>query len=134
MMLLPPRKGTCPACAVQHAPDLPHDCRSLYYQYRFFGLRGRWPTWADASAHCSELVVRASRDALQKLGIAWTEPPEGVAVIADPPHDSLRQPVGDPNSSTFGPGECRRRTVIYPLTKESTDVDRHRTEIESQEE
>lgn len=43
--LLPPPKGTCPECAINHAPELPHNQQSLFYQYSFYGKHGRWPTW-----------------------------------------------------------------------------------------
>lgn len=48
--------GACPECAVKHDPDQPHNCGSLAYQYKFYDQHGRWPTWADAMAHCSEGV------------------------------------------------------------------------------
>lgn len=53
MMLLPPAPGTCPECAVKHEDDQAHNKQSLYYQYKFRGDHGRWPTWRDAIAHCS---------------------------------------------------------------------------------
>lgn len=102
MMLLPPAPGTCPACAVKHREDEPHNCQSLYYQYRFYGLRGRWPTWADAIAHCDQDMKAYWREALTQQN-AWTEP-EGEP-IADPPGESFAQPIGDINSPTFGPEE-----------------------------
>jgi hypothetical protein len=33
---------------------MPHNQQSMYYQYRFYGIHGRWPTWADAVAHCDD--------------------------------------------------------------------------------
>jgi hypothetical protein len=101
MMLLPPRPGTCPVCAVTHAPEAPHDCQSLYYQYRFYGLRGRWPTWADAVAHCDPLVRRRWQQELRKLN-RWTEPEDGEP-IADPLAESIAQPIGSLTSPSFGP-------------------------------
>ena len=53
-MLLPARPGTCSECAVDHPVNSPHNRDSLFYQYRFFDLHGRWPTWNDAMAHCDE--------------------------------------------------------------------------------
>lgn len=50
--LLPSPDGTCPDYAVAHFPGEPHNQRSMHYQYRFYGLHGRWPTWKDAMAHC----------------------------------------------------------------------------------
>lgn len=101
MLLLPPPAGTCPVCAVKHEPQLPHNATSMYYLYRFYGLRGRWPTWADAIAHCDERTQRDWKFVLRDRGL-WTEP-EGDDPIADPPAESIRQCVGDLASPTFGP-------------------------------
>lgn len=101
-MLLPPKPGTCPICATSHGPSEPHNAQSLYYQYRFYGVRGRWPTWADAMAHCDAKVKAFWEQALRDRGV-WTEPPEGVEPIADPPAESINQPIGDVNSQDFGP-------------------------------
>jgi hypothetical protein len=46
--------NVCQECGVDHKPELPHNQQSLYYQYRFYGQHGRWPTWDDAMAHCTE--------------------------------------------------------------------------------
>lgn len=101
MMLLPPAKGSCPICAVKHASSDPHNAQSLYYQYRFYGVRGRWPTWADAVAHCEPSLAAIWKEALQEKG-AWTEPADGQP-IADPPEESVRQLIGDVNARGFGP-------------------------------
>lgn len=97
MLMLPPAGDTCPICAAMHGAADPHDAQSLYYQLRFHAVRGRWPTWADAIAHCDEELQDAWRTELTRVG-AWTEPPTGVDVVADPLHDSLHQqtPVGEP--------------------------------------
>lgn len=91
MQLLPPKEGVCPICAVDHKPEAPHNQQSLYYQYRFYGSHGRWPTWADAIAHCSDDMREAWKQQLQDLG-AWNEPEDGEP-IADPPAESFRQIV-----------------------------------------
>lgn len=101
MMLLPPRPGVCPICAVDHPPELPHNAQSMYYQYRFYGVRGRWPTWADAVAHCSAVMQQQWRSELESRG-AWSEPADGQP-IADPPEESICQAIGDPKSGSFGP-------------------------------
>jgi hypothetical protein len=98
MLLMKPPKSTCPICATKHEAQMPHNQQSIYYQYRFYGVRGRWPTWADAVAHCSDEMQAYWKE---QLGEHWTEP-DGEP-IADPPHDSLRQTIGDINSRTFGP-------------------------------
>lgn len=100
-MLLPPPKDTCPICATKHGPKWPHNAQSLHYQYRFYGVRGRWPTWADAIAHCSAEMKVAWKEALQKEG-KWSEPESGEP-IADPPGESFHQPIGDINAIGFGP-------------------------------
>ena len=107
MQLLPPEEGTCPICAVDHEPEQPHNYQSLYYQYRFYGVRGRWPTWADALAHCDDVVREHWERELRSRG-AWNEPNDGEP-IADPPGESYRQPIGDPSGSGFGPSDGRTR-------------------------
>ena len=52
--ILPPRKGVCQVCAAEHDPAMPHNRDSLYYQMRFYQEKGRFPTWADAMAHCDQ--------------------------------------------------------------------------------
>ena len=64
--------GTCSQCAVAHAPDQPHDAQSLHYQYSFHAEHDRWPTWADAMAHCDEMTRGAWRALLLEHGV-----PEG---------------------------------------------------------
>lgn len=67
--LLPPPPNVCQVCARNHKPDWPHDAQSLYYQYHFFGEHGRWPTWADALAHCSEAMRAAWTARLAEFGV-----------------------------------------------------------------
>jgi hypothetical protein len=100
MMLLPPPKDKCPICATKHDPSWPHNAQSMYYQYRFYGIRGRWPTWADAMAHCSDQMRADWKGELLKRG-HWSEP-DGEP-IADPPEESVNQPIGDINTRGFGP-------------------------------
>lgn len=82
--ILPPPSNKCQVCAVAHEPHLFHDCQSLFYQYAFYGRHGRWPTWADASAHCSPEVIDALKDVLLSHApkLKWSEPEEGVPLIA----------------------------------------------------
>lgn len=47
------KPGQCPECAVVHKPEMPHNQQSLFWNYNFFEQHGRWPTWADAMAHCT---------------------------------------------------------------------------------
>jgi hypothetical protein len=101
MMLLPPPPDACPICAVKHDAQQPHNAQSLYYLYRFYGIRGRWPTWADAVAHCDDRTRTLWQDKLQSIN-AWTEPDDGQP-IADPPAESINQPIGDIDARGFGP-------------------------------
>jgi len=101
MQLLPPPEGTCPICAVAHAPEAPHNAQSVYYQYRFYGVRGRWPTWADAVAHCEPETRTRWEHLLRERGV-WSEPEDG-EVIADPPAESINQTIGDISVRGFGP-------------------------------
>lgn len=105
-MLLPPKPGTCPACASEHGPEEPHDAQSMYYLYRFYGLRGRWPTWEDAAAHCTAAERDIWRRMLENHGEIWTTPPLGVEPIADPPGETVCQTVEidwvDPWTCTIG--------------------------------
>lgn len=61
--------GTCPECATAHAPEMPHNQQSLAYQYKFYDRCGRWPTWADAMAHCAPEVRAQWVEALKEHGI-----------------------------------------------------------------
>lgn len=89
--LLAPPPDLCPVCAYEHDDREPHNQESLYYQYRFYGMRGRWPTWADALAHCSVDVQRFWQQVLKEEG-RWSEPSEGPP-IADPPLESVHRHV-----------------------------------------
>lgn len=102
MLLMPPKPDTCPICATEHSPEQPHNKQSLYYQYRFYGVRGRWPTWADAVAHCDPETQRLWREVLEERA-AWSEPADGSDPIADPPGESFHQAIGDVNAPDFGP-------------------------------
>lgn len=53
-ILLPPKPGLCPECAVNHPPELPHNPQSLYWQVKFSQAHKRLPTWGDALAHCDK--------------------------------------------------------------------------------
>ena len=72
VLILPPKPGTCRECAVKHDPAYPHNRDSLYYQMRFQQRHRRFPTWADAMAHCDEAMKAAWREGLLAKGV----PPE----------------------------------------------------------
>lgn len=69
MQLLPPHPSKCQCCAVAHLPDQPHNAQSLHYQYWFYGQNGRWPTWADAMAHCPEEIQQKWKADFIRLNI-----------------------------------------------------------------
>ena len=64
-----PTSGRCPLCADKHDEREPHNRDSLYYQQKFYRLHKRFPTWADAMAHCSTITQAAFREKLKKRGI-----------------------------------------------------------------
>lgn len=86
--LLPARPGVCPQCAVDHEPGQPHSRDSLFYQYRFYSQRGRWPTWKDAVAHCSD-DIREKWERVLKARGAWTEPESEVPDVLPTPHRTI---------------------------------------------
>lgn len=72
-MLLKTPPGTCKECAVAHDPKQPHNQQSMTYQYDFYGKHGRWPTWADAMAHCDAEVKKLWTEALTARGVSVGE-------------------------------------------------------------
>lgn len=70
MFILPPAAdGMCPECAVKHDSNLPHNQRSIFYQYKFFAEFGRWPTWKDAIAHCTDDIKTLWIEELRNAGV-----------------------------------------------------------------
>lgn len=67
--VLHPAPGQCQTCARQHAPALPHDQRSLFYQMTFSQAHGRLPTWKDAMQHCTPETQAAWKIALVTTGV-----------------------------------------------------------------
>jgi hypothetical protein len=67
--LMPCAPDVCQECAVKHEPGAPHNAQSLYYQYKFYGQHGRWPTWADAMAHCTDEVKQMTIKVLKEHGV-----------------------------------------------------------------
>ena len=64
-----PGPGSCKLCATVHTPDQPHDRDSLYYQNWFRRRYKRFPTWADAMAHCTDKVKAEYTVKLAERGI-----------------------------------------------------------------
>jgi hypothetical protein len=67
--ILPPAPGKCPVCAGEHDAKMPHDKDSLYYQMKFRQAQGRFPTWADAMAHCTPEIKAHWKRELERLGV-----------------------------------------------------------------
>jgi hypothetical protein len=67
--IMPAPAGTCPDCATAHDAAQPHNAQSMRYQYAFYGREGRWPTWADAMAHCAPDVRSLWTAELGKRGV-----------------------------------------------------------------
>lgn len=65
--------GTCQECATVHEPGQAHNQQSLHYQYTFYDKHGRWPTWADAMAHCTPEVQARWKDGLKEHGVVVPE-------------------------------------------------------------
>jgi hypothetical protein len=63
------KDGQCAECAVVHDPSHPHNQQSLFWQYSFMEKQGRWPTWADAMAHCTPQMQADWTRALAEHGI-----------------------------------------------------------------
>lgn len=69
VMMHPVELGACEECGRKHEPSLPHDPMALRYQYRFYSEHARWPTWADAMAHCPANIREAWTKELVARGI-----------------------------------------------------------------
>jgi len=67
--LMPLGPEVCQQCGRDHEPDAPHDAWSLYFQYSFYAEYDRWPTWADAMAHCDEETQQRWTHALRAHGV-----------------------------------------------------------------
>lgn len=78
--LMPPKAHLCQVCAVDHDPLIPHNQQSMYYQMAFHAAQRRYPTWADAVAHCDPEIQEQWRVEIKKRN-RWTEPPEGVEPV-----------------------------------------------------
>jgi len=78
VMMLGSKPGTCAVCACAHDTLSPHSRDSLPYQIRFRDRHGRWPTWADAMAHCNVLIRTAWQVELEKRGV-WTTTKKPIA-------------------------------------------------------
>ena len=70
MMLLPAAPGTCEVCATKHESEMPHNQQSLFYQMAFHSEHKRWPTWADAMAHCTLEMQEQWRKHLRARGVS----------------------------------------------------------------
>jgi hypothetical protein len=87
MLLLPPDPNVCQQCAVVHEKGQPHNQESLHWQYYFYFENGRWPTWDDALAHCSEQVKLIWWNELNRYGITPQRPE---TPVRDETQDTLK--------------------------------------------
>lgn len=69
----PANPAACFECATMHAPEAPHNRDSLNYQYNFAQKNGRWPTWKDASDHCSDAVISMLKEVLTKKNVSFED-------------------------------------------------------------
>lgn len=81
MTLFPDDPSKCHFCAADHRPDEAHNNESLFYQTRFHIKHGRFPTWADAVAHCFVEIRKQWKQVLIEKNV-WSEPEDG-KVIAE---------------------------------------------------
>ena len=68
LTILHTRPGSCDMCGVVHDKAYPHDLHSLAYQYMFYDRNGRWPTWEDAIAHCSDNIKEIWTQVFKSMG------------------------------------------------------------------
>lgn len=71
LRLLHPAPELCQSCACAHHADEPHNQQSLFWALWFRGEQGRWPTWADAAAHCTPVMQDLWRAEIEAMGLAW---------------------------------------------------------------
>lgn len=82
LVFMPPRPGVCPVCACAHPAHMPHNPLSIYYRIMFRQEHGRMPDWDDATAHCTDEVVRqlshelAQRGIVMRFGVTHGDTPE----------------------------------------------------------
>lgn len=62
-----PDWGSCSTCGWFHSETTPHNSNSLYYQLKFYDACGRWPTWEDAAAHCTDDLKERWRDTMARV-------------------------------------------------------------------
>ena len=109
--LMPPAKDRCQICATKHEPELPHNRDSLFYQMAFNGEHGRWPTWADAMAHCSDDMRAAWTAELQTHGVDVNPappPPEPEQPKCLAPENALYPPGTDIDLSSTSDDAIKR--------------------------
>jgi len=85
------KEGQCPECAVVHDAEQPHNQQSLFYQYSFREKHGRWPTWADAMAHCSPEVKAFWVKELATFGVVVGGPGKPVEECVEAGAEAFRE-------------------------------------------
>ena len=84
MFLMPPRKDVCQICATAHAPEMPHNAQSLYYQTAVLMESGLSPNWVDAMQHCTAEMRAKVGQALTSAGVDWENGAIAPVVIKPP--------------------------------------------------
>lgn len=108
-MMLPAKAGNCEICNHDHPPRYPHHAQSVFYQMRFYYENGgRWPTWADAMAHCDD-----------EMKAIWIRELEAMNVKVG---DALDEPRQANISFQVVPGVNLEANVTLPANAEVTDV------------
>lgn len=67
--MLPTKKGVCQECAIAHDPKEPHNAQSMFYQFKFYYSKKRWPDWRDAMIHCSDRTKKLWTQQLEQAGV-----------------------------------------------------------------
>jgi hypothetical protein len=108
MLGTPP--GTCEMCATAHKPEEPHNQQSLPWQYQFANKHGRWPTWADAIAHCPPEAQAKYKAFLVGKGV-WSEPKENLKPEEQAAHTLMGSHLPS-NKPTMEPGNIAPVTTV----------------------
>lgn len=110
IMMLPAGAGRCEICNHEHPPEFPHNAQTVFYQMRFYYENGgRWPSWADAIAHCPPEIKER-----------WTRELEAMKVNIGSELAETRQADLD---FEIMPGHSIRATVTLPAGLEITDAE-----------
>jgi len=57
----------CKECGDNHPKELPHNVTTSQYQVNFFNKHGKFPTWDDALAHCTEEMKISWKASMERV-------------------------------------------------------------------